>query len=92
MSLSVDGQWITCDGPGCSSHARAPVGLRTDRSDGSNAASGTAGWLFVSRGNTVKHYCSKCRAAYLADTARVEPPMMAAPPVNSTAQAPDTEP
>ena len=64
MSLSMHGQWITCDN-GCGSRARMPISLLNGADNGAGGLSPVAGWLFVSRGGSEKHYCSNCRSVYL---------------------------
>ena len=63
MSLSIDGQFICCDGVECGSVARIPVGLRSVLSRGGPTGS-VRGWLFISRGDQALHLCPKCIASY----------------------------
>jgi hypothetical protein len=64
MSLSLGGQWLTCDGDDCTERTRVPVVLRTTlRDDGGLPM--TSGWLYVTRGGVTRHYCPRCRSIYL---------------------------
>jgi len=65
MSLTSDGQFIRCDGDGCLASAAVPVGLRQTLRSGNAAAPAVSGWLYVSRGGVVKHFCSNCKSKYL---------------------------
>jgi len=51
-----------------------PIGLLNSVSNGAGVTSPVAGWLFVSRGDSVKHYCSNCRAVYLNSIANAPLP------------------
>ena len=69
MSLTVDGQWITCDGEGCTQRVRAPVGLRSTLGQPESPAA--AGWLYVTRHGHIEHYCARCKTIYLGTIARM---------------------
>ena len=64
MSLSRDGQLISCDSAGCKAAVPAPVALRS-KLTGSGPGT-TAGWLFVVRQNVNYHYCPACAERQLA--------------------------
>ena len=63
MSLTIDGRFIHCDGEGCTSVARIPVGLRNVLSR-SGSPESVRGWLFINRGDRTLHLCPRCIASY----------------------------
>ena len=64
MSIAKDGQYIVCDGEGCSASARLPVALRptlvATLHDGTETVEG---WLFV--GVAGRHFCPLCARRFL---------------------------
>jgi len=60
MSFTADGQWISCDGPGCTARAKTPVGLREVLAGTDEQAHSVKDWLFVSRQQSWLHYCPAC--------------------------------
>ena len=70
MSLSFDGQSITCDGDGCHARVKVPVGLRQTLRGAGDQTATVSGWLYVARGGSVKHYCPNCKPRYLDILAR----------------------
>jgi hypothetical protein len=71
MSLSSNGQYITCDGDNCHARVFVPVGLRRVlAAHGRTDKPTDAGWLYVSRGSAVSHYCPRCKPAYLGTLAK----------------------
>jgi hypothetical protein len=73
MSLSIDRQFILCDGPGCHARAKAPVALRRTL-NGSSGDPALSGWLYISRGADVRHYCAECKKTLLERLAQPEIP------------------
>jgi hypothetical protein len=66
MAIKSTGQFILCDGEGCSSKVSLPVALRPILS-GKNNAEQLQGWLFVTVGGQRRHYCPNCVPRYLLD-------------------------
>ena len=61
MSVTHDGRQIRCDGTDCNAVAALPVALRPVLTPRPHQKSSTAeGWLFVSRGGCLRHYCPAC--------------------------------
>lgn len=66
MSITANGQWIQCDGPGCKATLRVPVGLRSTLSQERCVdTSQPTGWVFSLQSRKVMHYCPDCKAIYL---------------------------
>jgi hypothetical protein len=67
MSVSRDGLRIHCDGQDCKRSAPAPVSLRSETGAASSHAgsSPVEGWLYVIKGNVMRHYCPNCHKKYL---------------------------
>ena len=64
MSMSGDGQHVTCDGAGCLARADVPVALRPLLSR-DKATEQINGWLFSARQGNWCHYCPDCLPLYL---------------------------
>jgi hypothetical protein len=63
MSLTLDGQSITCDWCGCTTAARLPVALHAVLTPAEKSAT-AEGWLCVTTRNDTHHFCPTCGAAY----------------------------
>lgn len=64
MSMSGDGQHVTCDGAGCFARADVPVALRPLLGR-DKATEQINGWLFTARRGQWRHYCQACLPLYL---------------------------
>ncbi|BDI28615.1 hypothetical protein CCAX7_006660 [Capsulimonas corticalis] len=67
MSVTHNGQRLTCDGPGCMATANVLVALRSLLNG--VAPSSVSGWLHVVREERWMHYCPACERWYLASLA-----------------------
>ncbi len=68
MSLTKDGQTISCDGPGndgtgCPHTMRLPIGLRQLLNP--NELPPTNGWLCVLGRGVARHFCPECAPDFL---------------------------
>ena len=72
MSVTANGQFITCDGQ-CGARVPVPVGLRTLLAAEAGSMPPAAGWLFVSSMGHQRHYCPKCSADYLRAQPDLDP-------------------
>lgn len=61
MSITANGQSISCDIFGCKNAARLAAGLRP----AANRAAPVEGWLFLCQDGVWRHYCPDCARAYL---------------------------
>lgn len=66
MSLCDSGQWICCDGEGCSARAPAPVALHNTAPLREREGPALRGWLFVVNNGICLHYCPQCMPQHLA--------------------------
>ena len=64
MSMSVNGQLVTCNGEGCQARADVPIALRRMLGD-DQAIEHISGWLFTARRGEWRHYCPDCLPLYL---------------------------
>jgi hypothetical protein len=71
MAIKSTGQFIQCDGDGCSSKVSLPIALRPVLS-GNNNVNQLKGWLFVTVGGERRHYCANCVPKYLVDLTSIE--------------------
>lgn len=66
MSLGENGQWIHCDGEGCSAAVPVPVALCTRATGECSEPHTIHGWLFVVSEGKASHYCPQCAPAHLS--------------------------
>lgn len=64
MSITANGQDISCDVFGCKNTARLAAGLRPS----ANRAAPVEGWLFLCQDGVWRHFCPDCARAYLDGT------------------------
>jgi hypothetical protein len=62
MSVTANGQDISCDVFGCKNIARIAVGLRP----AADRAAPVEGWLFLCQDGLWRHFCPECARAYLS--------------------------
>ncbi|GEM_PF-3242713 len=70
MSLTKNGSEVRCDGrlsdgAACGERAAVPIALRSRLSAGDaprqeNATAAITGWMFVTDGGRVRHFCPRC--------------------------------
>ena len=65
MSKGADGRHIVCDGEGCDACAAIPVALRPMLMTSAQAASDSAGWLYIYKRSVSLHFCPSCARRYL---------------------------
>ncbi len=66
MAIKSTGQFILCDGEGCTSKVSLPVALRPVLS-GKSTVDQLQGWLFVTVSGQRRHYCPNCVPKYFSD-------------------------
>jgi hypothetical protein len=74
MSLSTDRQFVVCDGPGCQARTKVPVALRRTLNGGCSDPE-VSGWLYITRGADVRHYCADCKRTFLERLTQPDVPM-----------------
>lgn len=70
MSLGDDGKRIVCDGNTCSAVAFVPVALRSSLLIPGMPSHSADGWLFISKRDSLLHFCPTCARSYLAEHRR----------------------